>query len=180
MLRGASEIFGRPRRTCHFCIYCGAKFRNGHCHAKRTFESQIEVDGMGRLFGRCGDTCAIAHTDVPFFVAFPHRTQKHRYRVVSKDLRSGLGRSTKRLCRILAGWHQRGLDWPRLFAIGFTKQSPAGLPYIPLASDPLQTSRGRRRYSSIQIRTLLWLSSFDSNVNSPYSKTVCSRERALK
>ena len=75
----------------------------------------------------------------------------------------------------MEGWHQeRGLDWPRLFAIGFDdwlyKTGPRGGATIPGTGVPgLETCRPREDVP-IQI------SSFDSNMNSPYSKTV----RALK
>ena len=176
MLRGASEIFGRPRRTCHFCIYCGAKFRNGHCHAKRTFESQIEVDGMGRLIIRsvwgymrncayrrsvlCCFSPQNSEAQVPGSLKGPKVRSRSKY----EEALSDLGRMAPARSRLAPPIR----DW-------LYKTGPARGYHSSRPADLERTCRYRYPDS-----TPLWISSFGSNVNSPYSKTVCSRERALK
>jgi hypothetical protein len=173
MLRGASEIFGWPRRTCHFCIYCACKV------PKRTLprEANEEVGQVIRSVWGYMRNCAYRRS----LLLFPTELRstgtgyrslkgpKARSRSKYEEALSDLGRIEDGTSAVSTG--------PAYSRLALQNRAPRG--YHTARDRPCRyTSRGRADTDS----TLLWvwLSSFDSNVNSPYSKTVCSRERALK
>ena len=129
-----------------------------------------EVDGMGRLFGRCGDTCAYRRS----LLLFPRKHRYHSLKGPKVRSRSKYEEALSDLGRMAPGARSRLAppirDW-------LYKTGPRGAYHTVRA---YRAARRRRDLQTSRGRQPIQISSFDSNVNSPYSKTVCSRERALK
>ena len=164
MLRVVSEIFGSLDELATFGIYREVR-RKG---PKRTLPREAKfatqwlynVDGMGRLFGGKGDTCAIQHCFTHYVVDVFHA---HCH---AAENQAGPPRvSVEEVCRILAA--RSRLAPPIRLAL---QNSPVGLT-IPLTYLERCIQLDSTAYALFRV------CSFDSNAN---SKTACSRERLKK
>jgi hypothetical protein len=147
MLRGgASEIFGASSNLplLYFMeVFKGPK-RTLPREANVCIPDMAEVDGMGRLFGRCGDTCAYRRS----LLLFPRKHRYHSLKGPKVRSRSKYEEALSDLGRMAPGARSRLAppirDWLRRLAL--QNRAPRGgyhTRYGRTGARDLQTSRGR-------------------------------------